>query len=57
MSFLHMSAEIPPPDKEMSWTDQQSQQVENDSPLDMFNVTMEASAEKNKVSSCQPEVR
>ncbi|XP_068903032.1 period circadian protein isoform X3 [Tenebrio molitor] len=50
-----VTAEIPPPDKEMSWTDQQSQQVENDSPLDMFNVTMEASAEKNKVSSCQPE--
>ncbi|XP_044268555.1 period circadian protein isoform X2 [Tribolium madens] len=50
-----VTAETPPRDKEMSWTDQQSQHTENETPLNVPNVPMETSVEKNKVTASPSE--
>ncbi|XP_008194041.1 period isoform X2 [Tribolium castaneum] len=44
-----VTAETPPPDKEMSWTDQQSQHTEKET-LNAASVPMETSVEKTKVT-------
>ncbi|XP_063903185.1 period circadian protein isoform X3 [Zophobas morio] len=52
--MVPVTAETPPPPKE-PWPDQQCQQKENESPLDIITTSIETSGDKSKVSSCQPE--